>query len=433
MTKVPQADRTRLTRLKKKLETRIDIVSSAIDLIKLVAARGNTNLESTLRLTHDLKEEIDEFDERVREIIEDENAGVEQVKEIEEYMADLLERIEEAIPLINLALTTSGANLNGSLPSQVSPGRLLQASDLVNKSNSVFDGSKDLLVGHIFQLTLYSIFYHRGRMVNSRLDEISWKEEYTKADVSIWRVKSDNKYEYLLKIKENFDDGRYHEEEDPKEIKLDVSTITRLFFSASGKLLKLEDRSTPVLVLKINKSFGLEETEQENLVEWLAFGEYEQLYESDSESEDSEEEEKGTEHKSLSLLEYMLRLCVLQANDQQSILTVDDERLNLYLQDENRTSFTTETTESLESESSTPVKIIERKSKTPIDLTNRLKKMSVEETPTTPMKSRDNESRESPLPGEKETNIMTPWEKDKLSKMVEQTPLRKSVWKKSIR
>ncbi|ONH65851.1 Ran-specific GTPase-activating protein 30 [Cyberlindnera fabianii] len=245
MTKVPQADRTRLTRLKKKLETRIDIVSSAIDLIKLVAARGNTNLESTLRLTHDLKEEIDEFDERVREIIEDENAGVEQVKEIEEYMADLLERIEEAIPLINLALTTSGANLNGSLPSQVSPGRLLQASDLVNKSNSVFDGSKDLLVGHIFQLTLYSIFYH---------------------------LKSDNKYEYLLKIKENFDDGRYHEEEDPKEIKLDVSTITRLFFSASGKLLKLEDRSTPVLVLKINKSFGLEETEQENLVEWLAFG-----------------------------------------------------------------------------------------------------------------------------------------------------------------
>ena len=48
VTKIPEADATRLQKLRKKLETRMEIVSSAIDLIKLVAAKGNTNLGLSL-------------------------------------------------------------------------------------------------------------------------------------------------------------------------------------------------------------------------------------------------------------------------------------------------------------------------------------------------------------------------------------------------
>lgn len=460
----------RLERTKQKLQTRIEIVSSAIDLIKLVASRGNTNLESTLRLTKDLKEEIDRFDDKIQEVSESYTGSKKEnnsVNNVELYMLDLLSRIEEAIPLINLSLTTSGANLSGTLSNQVSPGRLLQASNFVNKSNEAFKG-EPLQIGPTFQLTLYSIFYHRGRVINNRLNEISWKEEFTRADISVIRQSSAvDEYQCLLEIKENFNDDRYHDEDDePQVIELDLTTITRLFFSASGKLLKLEDRSTPVLVLKINKSFKAaesneqEEVQQEdvNPVEWLSFGEYEQLYdESDENEEDFDQEPNSAqrEHQlqpseprnSLSLLEYILRLCVLQSNDQLSILDVNDERLALYLNDENNnernTVITTNEAESFENESpSSPVRIIERKSKkssrlTPVsspkvsEVTTKLKNVEINETektgekaaqPSTPQRGQGKNTKGSPLPGDVESTVkLTPWERDKINKL--RTPL----------
>jgi len=447
----------------------------------LVASRGNTNLESTLRLTKDLKEEIDRFDDKIQEVSESYNASKKDsnsINNVELYMLDLLSRIEEAIPLINLSLTTSGANLSGTLSNQVSPGRLLQASNHVNKSNEAFKGD-ELQIGPSFQLTLYSIFYHRGRIINNKLNEISWKEEFTRADVSIWRQASTlNEYQYFLKIKENFNDERYHDDEDePKLIELDISTITRLFFSASGKLLKLEDRSTPVLVLKINKSFQNFENESSedeeksidqdiaNPIEWLSLGEYEQLYNStesdssDSEDEEPQEPQQPQQNNSLSLLEYILRLCVLQSNDQSSILEVNDERLALYLNDENNSEKPMAGTieeDTFENDSSSPVRIIERKKKTITtsgisnrstprtspkgtgtgDLTSRLKKIEInnneddDNNPKTPQRKFNDEENEgknqklggSPVPGELESNIkLTPWEKDKISKL--RTPI----------
>lgn len=41
---------------------------------------------------------------------------------------------------------------------------------------------------------------------------------------------------------------------------------------------------------------------------------------------------------SITLLEYIIRLTSLQSNDQKSILEVSDERLSIYLNDENTNS-----------------------------------------------------------------------------------------------
>lgn len=68
--KIPKDDAKRIEKLRIKLQNRIEIVSYAIDLIRLVAARGNTNLESTLRLTSDLRVEIDQFDDKIHELTE---------------------------------------------------------------------------------------------------------------------------------------------------------------------------------------------------------------------------------------------------------------------------------------------------------------------------------------------------------------------------
>lgn len=359
VTKIPEADATRLQKLRKKLETRMEIVSSAIDLIKLVAAKGNTNLGSTLRLTRDLKEEIDQFDVKITEITSNFQAKKNQrdsIAAVENYISGLLSRIEEVIPLINLSLTTSGAKLSTALPQYVSPGRLLQASNYITKNNELANKLKETQVGPTFELTMFSVFYNIASV--EAKSRVLWKEDMRKALVTVWRKSiGDREYDYFIRLKESFNDGRYHdpEEETPKLKERDIWQITKLFFTASGKLLKLEERNSPVLVLKVDKDikspFAEDHGTSTEDVEWLAFGECD--FEADlEESSESEAEDEGDDESnyeettespvpvsdSIALLEYIIRLASLQCNDQLSILQVHDERLSMYLNDENPNS-----------------------------------------------------------------------------------------------
>ncbi|SCU90813.1 LADA_0F06546g1_1 [Lachancea dasiensis] len=368
--KIPESDATRLQKLRQKLETRIEIVSSAIDLIKLVAAKGNTNLGSVLRLTRDLKEEIDNFDIRITAITDNyvtKKNGRDSIVAVENYIEDLLSRIEDSIPVINLSLTTSGASLSTTLPDHVSPGRLLQASEYINRNNEIFKSrGKVSQVGPTFELTMFSVFQNLASGENQA--RVTWKENMRKACFSIRRRTSDlREYDYSIEIKESFDDGLYHDssEETPKSVNFDIWQVVKLFFTASGKLLKLEERNSPVLVLKVDKNLKSPSVDHRGTstekIEWLAFGEFENVDtrgESDSSSDSGSDSEsssfvagQGTRDRepslltnepgqsgSIALLEYIIRLASLQCNDQQSILHVHDERLSLYLNDENPNS-----------------------------------------------------------------------------------------------
>ncbi|GMG36042.1 unnamed protein product [Ambrosiozyma monospora] len=355
MDSAPDKQKRQLERLKSKLQTRIEIVSYAMELIQLVASRGNTNLESTLRLVSDLKLEIDEFEENIddlaKEISTSKKLTPESIKSIQNYMQSLLVKIEQAIPVINLALTTSGANLSGSLNSYISPGRLLNTTVYMNDSNLEFERSKKKVkVGPDFDLTFYNIFYNANRG-----SEITWREKFARCKLQIFRVPvKGREYSYEVELIESFDDGRYHDDDDtPEKIVLKVEDIARLFYSASGKLLKLDDRTTPVLVLKTKKGKGrgkkVEDISNEHEFEWLAVGDYlngdDDDDEDDEDDEDDDEDEKLSkkfssllkisQESSLSLVEYLLRLCALQESDQISILKVKDEKLRLFLNDEN--------------------------------------------------------------------------------------------------
>lgn len=136
------------------------------------------------------------------------------------------------MPLISLALTTSGANLSSSLPDTVSPSRLLQASFLIRSADDIFEAKHETAqVGPTFIVKFYSIFTAHARV--STIKDIQWKEEYAKCRVSVARVPSrahkedkvrrnssngnrpdtfNDGYEYELRLVEDFDDGRYHEE-----------------------------------------------------------------------------------------------------------------------------------------------------------------------------------------------------------------------------
>ena len=370
ITQVPEArDAKRLQKLRSELEDRIEIVSAAIDLLTLVAARGNTNLESTLKLTKSLKNEIDQFDENLQSLLskvegspKNFKAQSDAIKRVEEYILGVLRRIDEVTPFINLSISTSGASLSSGVSlDSISPGLLLRSSDYVTKNNVSFreainkrrqdKGGQDttnfeLRVGPIFEVTLFSIYYNLGSEA-----QIQWKEDMKRAFVEVVRVPDTErgKYNYVMRIKQSFDDERYHNVEDgeevPKSLEISLDCIEKLFFSVSGRLLKLEDQESAVLVLRVNNNGDKNE---DTTVTWYALGQYEATIisdsETESESEENEEEPRTEKYndedisKSITLLEYIIRLTSLQNNDQQSILEVKDERLSIYLSDENPNS-----------------------------------------------------------------------------------------------
>lgn len=441
------------------------IVTPAIDLIEIIAARGNTTLNSTVQLTVSLRNDINAFGKRMSEVMDAQNKSDQTSKEATKTIIDdmkaLLARIEDAVPLISLALTTSGANLSASLPDTVSPSRLLQASAHLQAGDMYFDKdpTSETQIGPSFSLKLYTIFEgHSRNAQDPNVTNITWQETYAKSILEVIRMPMHadlghnlenqrvHKIDYLyhFRVTENLDDGRYHEELIPGKFRRDaqgfirgasrdipVHNIARLFFSASGRLLNIEEARTPVLVLKINHALAgpsaslqaifagrsdddadrYPRNQEEDTVgghrefdqgspddlEWLALELWADEEESDSDFDDfdtaseqssssqnedsvdgsaagshllksvarpktSESEVDAlamqmqvldvskslsvsqktgnsmTELATLSLLEYILRLSALQTSEQQSVLSISDERISLFLRDDNAQS-----------------------------------------------------------------------------------------------
>lgn len=346
--RIPKSEKARIEAAKLKLRTKINIVSSSIDLIKLEAARGDSALEPTLQLVNDLKIEIDGFDDQMNSILENFDRSNEKdlIKQVESIINSLILSINDAIPLINLSLITCGVSFTSSLNPKVSPSRLLQSTCLLvdsNKEHAKLEGSADVIVGPEFDLKFYTVFFNPSRLKYIEEDDksvsssfksdplllaISWKEEYARALCKLVRSKG-LQYSYQLIVQEDFDDNRYHDElEKPKVRKIRIEDIRKQFFSASGRLLRLEGVDSPVLTLKIKAGDGFD---------YVGFGEAgtdfddSELETSSSDYEDAEDIERSERAKTLSLLEYLLRLSLLQHIENQSVLEINDEKLSYYL------------------------------------------------------------------------------------------------------
>lgn len=368
MANVPEHEKRRLERKKDELQNKIETVTYSIEMIQLMAVRGNSSLESVLKLADYLREDINTFSKDIAIVTSDsmsKRLSADSLKLVERSIDDLVVKIDKLVPLLSLVLTTYGTSSVNNFQDYVSPGRLLNATTLVDKSNTLFTqekNSSEIKVGPTFSLTFYNIFYNQSQTSESH---IIWREKYARCKFQIYRIPKEGiEYYYELRIVEDFDDGRYHDDDERKgEWKFDITLISKLFFSASGKLLKLEDKSTPVLVFKLRK-----ESKRSKAVlcdddyEWVAFGDYEFPPDSEDSESDGEEdvddasesddqnlekvevkpEEKAdlniSKPSPLSLLEYIVRLCAVQANDQTSIIDIKDERLRLYLSDENYNS-----------------------------------------------------------------------------------------------
>ena len=217
----------------------------------------------------------------------------------------LLGRIEDAVPLINLAITTSGIKLSTTLPSTVSPSRLLQASTFVSAADTQYalSSAPTVQVGPTFTLSLYMLFsghIHRPHD-EDKVRETTWKEAIHKARVKLMRVPlekvqaqaqfgdNDNssnrsahcdlgqqsisadgkayEFAYQLLLIEDLDDDRVHSYEDDepqpgpyddvplagvREI-IPIHQISKIFYADTGKILNIGtegETNSPVLLLK---------------------------------------------------------------------------------------------------------------------------------------------------------------------------------------
>lgn len=279
------------------------------------SARGNTSLESAVSLTKSLRWEIQALGQRLasaanaEDLVRRKSSKAHdkaqhelELKQIVQAIRKLLTRIEDAVPLINLAITASGASLSSNLPSTVSPSRLLQASTFLTTGDSQYgaSSSKYVQIGPTFTLSMYMLFLGHLRPQNEEdVRESTWKEVIHKADVRLMRVSIDalydlpginqaaaslehpngdggtfgssgpegseyfppqmdaevktDEYAYQLVIVEDFDDDRVHAFEDSEpqpspygdvpaagiREAIPIHELSKIFYADTGKILNI--------------------------------------------------------------------------------------------------------------------------------------------------------------------------------------------------
>jgi hypothetical protein len=289
------------------------------------SARGNTSLESAVTLTKALRWDIQALGVRLdkaanaeelsrrnstRATTREQHAA--ELRFIVQDIKKLLVRIEDAVPLINLAITTSGVSLSTTLPATVSPSRLLQASTLLTAGDTQFSMTPQeaVPVGPAFKLSLYMLFagHKRERGDEPNMRNTTWKEVIHKARVQLIRVPlreayglpvhgqgqppvhesashimpsieegpheemlpgdgGASEFAYQLEIVEDLDDGRVHtfEANEPhpgpyKEVAyagirehVPIYEVSKIFYADTGKILNIgndSDTNSPILLVK---------------------------------------------------------------------------------------------------------------------------------------------------------------------------------------
>ncbi|EAW18210.1 RanGTP-binding protein [Aspergillus fischeri NRRL 181] len=296
-------EREELLALQQRLQSKIQVISPAIDMIELIAARGNTSLESAVSLTKTLRLDMQALGQRLanaaasEELLRkgaksprDRSRNDAEIKLIVRDIKRLLTRIEDAVPLMNLAITTSGARLSTNLPATVSPSRLLQASTFLTAGDTQYwmSPTQAIQIGPTFTLSIYMLFAGHVRPQDEEgIRETTWKEVIHKARVKLRRVPLDltsntsaptwraklpaeariDEYHYQMLIIEDLDDGRVHsyDEDEPqpepyegirlagmREI-LPIHQISKIFYADTSKVLNINTEgevNNPVLLLK---------------------------------------------------------------------------------------------------------------------------------------------------------------------------------------
>ncbi|KAL8833768.1 MAG: hypothetical protein Q9170_004101 [Blastenia crenularia] len=180
------------------------------DELQDLQERLESKISSAVSLTKSLRREIQALgqrlataattDERARGgklKAQDKVQHEAELKRVMQAIKRLLSKIEDAVPLINLAITASGTSLSSTLPSTVSPSRLLQASTFLTAGDTQYsiNPSEPIQIGPTFTLSMYMLFAgHIRPQYEEDIRASTWKEVIHKANVKLMRVSLDALY-----------------------------------------------------------------------------------------------------------------------------------------------------------------------------------------------------------------------------------------------
>jgi hypothetical protein len=259
-------------------------------------------LESAVSLTKSLRLDIQSLGQRLATAARSEEQSQkggksptdmsrsrEMIKLIIQDIKRLLVRIEDAVPLMNLAITTSGAKLSTNLPATISPSRLLQASTFLTAGDTQYSisPSQAVQIGPTFTLSMYMLFASHLRPHDEEgIRETTWKEVMHKARLKLRRVPMDmaissgsqrplqmpadarvDEFAYQILVVEDLDDGRVHafdeNESQPQSFEdidvagireiIPIHQISKIFYADTGRILNIStegETNNPVLLLK---------------------------------------------------------------------------------------------------------------------------------------------------------------------------------------
>lgn len=180
----------------------------------------------------------------------------------------------------------------------------------------------------------------------------TWTEEYSRAKLFLYTQEA---FEYTLQITEDFNDGRFHEENTlPKTKSWRVNQLAHLFFGTCGSLLKINSNA-PALVLKIESksssgNVNVSGTPSQNQPsEWFAVQVYDSNHysdTSDTSSNDSEisnviESNTVSDPSALCVLEYIIRLASLEYMKKTQHTDINDEFISLFMSNETKENTST--------------------------------------------------------------------------------------------
>ncbi|TXC05967.1 hypothetical protein FocTR4_00010331 [Fusarium oxysporum f. sp. cubense] len=301
-----------LKTLRNLLDSKIKIISPAIDLIEFKSGRGNVFLESATPLAKSLHKDIVSLGRRIESATtvysnsrsnnaqtRSPSASHDSLLAIITAIKGLLDRIDREIPLLQLAITASGESLSTSLPAGISPSRLLQASTLLTVGDTQFaqDPNRPVQIGPIFTLSLYMLFLghastlmpHTTSQVTdttistnghcSETPSIGTRDFYfdSKRGYCAKPLKDHDfplpapestgggEYAYHLEVIEDLDDGRLHDDEHNIQPYYDipragiresipVHQLSKIFYTDTGRILNIgsatDSEQRPVLLLK---------------------------------------------------------------------------------------------------------------------------------------------------------------------------------------
>ncbi|KAF3054908.1 Ran-specific GTPase-activating protein 30 [Daldinia childiae] len=299
--------RAELSHLQRRLARKIELISPILESIEFRFARGNSTLEAVVQTAQELRANVDLLGKRLEAAAladqSHQNGRAKgpattasmrriEVKSIITDIKQLIEDIDDSIPLINLWVSAIGGIQTQH--SAFSPSRLLQASMLVNVGDTqyILNPGRPMQIGPDFMLSIYMLFRAHASPEDTAepygIEEGQrkpvWQEVIHKARVRLRRIPLEDNlpgtnnniehntsyvsYAYQLQIVEDLDDGRVHTVEDgsapPTAYEgvqsagirefIPVHQISKMFYADVGRILNINNEdgasSSPVLLLK---------------------------------------------------------------------------------------------------------------------------------------------------------------------------------------